>query len=436
MKGIPRFPLLIAFTFPLLVAACVSVPPVVRTSDGLARGAAREVEGNYAAAMEEYREALYSLDAESDRLPVYLKLARCAMKLKDYRQAREYFKRAENVSDSAAVRFETARGIGEAFYQEGRYILAETHFLECERYEKNPLVLDEIYYKLAVCYQKIGKEPAAAAFHAKVAKYRPATGDPSYQPWSASTEDGGEATAREYGNEALRVFDRSDWHARPIRRNYDAMGRITRLTIHHSAMRENSKDFESCAREIQGIQEIHQGNTLGWADIGYHYLIDRAGRIWEGRPIYIQGAHAGNPEANRGNIGVCLLGDYTQQDLTSEQKLALRELLINLMNVWSIPSDRLYTHQEMRRAYGLGATECPGDHLQSYFAALRAEMRRDFRPGQRLARNAEIFHLVHHGETLYRISQHYGVTLADLRRANLLSADQDLEVGQRLRIPR
>jgi hypothetical protein len=42
-------------------------------------------------------------------------------------------------------------------------------------------------------------------------------------------------------------------------------------------------------------------------DIGYHYIVDRSGAIWQGRRIRYQGAHA-RGSANNGNIGIVLLG--------------------------------------------------------------------------------------------------------------------------------
>jgi len=42
------------------------------------------------------------------------------------------------------------------------------------------------------------------------------------------------------------------------------------------------------------------------------------------------------------------------------------------------------------------------------------------------------FHTVQEGETLYRISKKYGISLKELRKLNNLSADQPLRAGQKL----
>jgi tetratricopeptide (TPR) repeat protein len=438
MKGIFRFPAPLASAcLALGLASCASVPKVVIGNDHLQEGAAKENDGDLRGAIEAYREHLYSLPEDADHLPVYLKISRCSMKMGDYRQAREYYKLVEGATDSAALRFEAAKGIGDAYYREERFVLAAIHYREAEHWEKNPLVLDEVYYKLAVCYQKSENEDAAKGYYAKVSKYHPLAGEPTYAPWSDRTGDRGETTTASPQEAAsLRVIDRASWHPQPMRHNYDPMGQIWRITIHHSAVRDTDRDFDSCARSIKSIQTTHMESPKNWADIGYHYVIDRAGRIWEGRPIYIQGAHAGNPEANHGNVGVCLLGDYSEQEVSADQKTALRELVINLINHYNIRPDHVYTHQEIRRQYDIGPTDCPGERLQSFVDTLRAELRHGYSPGQSLARSAEIFHLVHQGETLFQISRQYGVSVTDLKQANLLSGDAEIAVGQKLRIPR
>ena len=46
----------------------------------------------------------------------------------------------------------------------------------------------------------------------------------------------------------------------------------------------------------------------GWTDIGYHFVIDPAGTIYEGRDIRVRGAHVEG--ANTGKVGLLLLGDF------------------------------------------------------------------------------------------------------------------------------
>ncbi|MSR48346.1 MAG: N-acetylmuramoyl-L-alanine amidase [Planctomycetes bacterium] len=155
------------------------------------------------------------------------------------------------------------------------------------------------------------------------------------------------------------ILPRTSWGARRTRSNFDRMTPITRVTVHHTATRLSSNSARVAADAIRSYQREHQEKE-GWADIGYHFMVDPAGRIWEGRPLTYQGAHAGSPELNVGNIGIALIGDFTVQQPTSAQKKALVELLDSLCAKYRLAQSRVYTHQEIRDT----GTACPGPALQ------------------------------------------------------------------------
>jgi len=146
------------------------------------------------------------------------------------------------------------------------------------------------------------------------------------------------------------------------------MGRVRRITVHHTA---NDTEWDTrphvVARNIQKIQHYHQKEN-GWADIGYHFVVDRAGRVWEGRPVVHQGAHAGGSN-NRGNVGVVVLGDYTKRTVNSVQRASLENLLVRLRTHYRIPPSRIYTHKE----FG-SQTACPGPALQRCVDGIRARL--------------------------------------------------------------
>src|SRR6185436_14898125 len=98
---------------------------------------------------------------------------------------------------------------------------------------------------------------------------------------------------------APRIYDRREWDPRPMKRGRDPatlMGKPWRITVHHGGDRipEPPVALNEAVKRMQSYQDTHQVRR-GWADIGYHYVIDGAGRIWEAREIKWQGAHAGNP---------------------------------------------------------------------------------------------------------------------------------------------
>jgi uncharacterized protein with LGFP repeats len=68
---------------------------------------------------------------------------------------------------------------------------------------------------------------------------------------------------------------------------------------------------------IRAIYRYH-AVSRGWGDIGYNVLVDRFGRLWEGRygglASTVIGAHAGG--FNTGTVGIAMLGDYSRADPT------------------------------------------------------------------------------------------------------------------------
>ena len=177
------------------------------------------------------------------------------------------------------------------------------------------------------------------------------------------------------GNGSFRYYPESSWtKERPIDSRLEPMGKITCITIHHEGDMPIPGDTRSVAEHLSDIRKVHV-NERRWGDIGYHFLIDAQGNVWEGRPLMYQGAHAGNQDANRGNVGICLLGDFDTNKPTAAQKESLRKLTFKLMAQYNVPVSRVYTHREIKEKFGLGNTDCPGRNLQGYVNDLRQELR-------------------------------------------------------------
>jgi N-acetyl-anhydromuramyl-L-alanine amidase AmpD len=154
------------------------------------------------------------------------------------------------------------------------------------------------------------------------------------------------------------------------------MGQPDRITVHHSAMFLVDSGAEA-EQQMRRVQREHV-QQRGWGDIGYHFLVDRSGRILEGRDLRWQGAHAGDDNANRQNIGICLLGNFhpgqeRAQRPTQPQIQTLETLLRVLCKSYAIPTRRIYTHVEIH-PQGRGATECPGAYLQPVVDVLRRRL--------------------------------------------------------------
>jgi N-acetyl-anhydromuramyl-L-alanine amidase AmpD len=144
-----------------------------------------------------------------------------------------------------------------------------------------------------------------------------------------------------------------------------------RITVHHLGGKAVA-DFDrpGAARRIKAIQKEHQDRRK-WNDIAYHYVVDRGGRIWEGRPLSQLGAHAGSPAANEANIGVLILGNFDVQVPSGSQVSSLDRLVRALCRAKGIPRTSVYGHGEVRRQTGLAQTDCPGKYLRKWVEEFR-----------------------------------------------------------------
>ena len=76
---------------------------------------------------------------------------------------------------------------------------------------------------------------------------------------------------------SMRVTPRSAWTREGPGGNVQAMNGVRRITVHHSAMVMSGTAAASTAQMLTAIREGHR--QRGWADIGYHFAVDRAGRV-------------------------------------------------------------------------------------------------------------------------------------------------------------
>lgn len=163
------------------------------------------------------------------------------------------------------------------------------------------------------------------------------------------------------------VIPRSSWTRQGVARPREiyAIAGINRLTIHHDGMPPAAlRSTRDVAMRLEQIRAAHV-NGRGWADIGYHYIIDPSGRVWEGRNIYYQGAHV--KDQNENNLGVLVLGNFQVQRPSAQALNTLDRFVSVQMQRYNIPLSRVKTHKE------LAQTDCPGRNLQAYVSSSRGK---------------------------------------------------------------
>ncbi|NQT33519.1 MAG: N-acetylmuramoyl-L-alanine amidase [Candidatus Omnitrophica bacterium] len=125
------------------------------------------------------------------------------------------------------------------------------------------------------------------------------------------------------------------------------------IIIHHSAT-----DFGSS-------EEFNKAHLKrGWQGIGYHFVIDNGtcgkgnGQI-ETSPRWtkqMSGAHCKASGMNNNGIGICLVGNFSEDPVSSRQMNSLVYLTNTLRKTYKIPKRNIIRHGKVRGAN----TECPG----------------------------------------------------------------------------
>lgn len=169
-------------------------------------------------------------------------------------------------------------------------------------------------------------------------------------------------TSLKKGNkmQKLNIVHRNIWGAMTAGTMNTAKS-YNKITVHHTTEKKSSHKRND-VHFLQTIQKYHIDEKK-WADIGYHFIIGKDGKIYEGRLLKFYGAHVKNH--NIGNIGIALLGDFHSNPLNTKQRQSLNLLINALREKYNIHEKELYAHRE------LGNTSCPGDHTMDFLETFR-----------------------------------------------------------------
>ena len=190
------------------------------------------------------------------------------------------------------------------------------------------------------------------------------------------------------------VTTRAEWGANASYMSwdpdYESAGHVV---VHHTAGTNNYSAGQS-ASIVRGIYYYH-AVTLDWGDIGYNFLVDKFGTVFEGRSGSVAapagtmsiGAHARG--VNTGTMGISMMGDYStvspsDAQLSSVGKLAgwfLKRAGISDvtgwagLHVWTTERYQAGSTISMPRILGhrdVGYTTCPGNVGYSKLGTIRA----------------------------------------------------------------
>ncbi|HMB90836.1 MAG TPA: N-acetylmuramoyl-L-alanine amidase [Rhodothermales bacterium] len=168
---------------------------------------------------------------------------------------------------------------------------------------------------------------------------------------------------------------RSEWGAEPFKGTPSPLANpsYNAITFHHAAGYRADTEAEGL-QQLKAIQELHQ-DVRGWSDIGYQFVMDQSGRLYQGRPFLTQvaledlprlalGAHVGGH--NTGNIGVCVLGCYHPPEpgfpcndvMTPAAIDSLVTMFAFLSEAYEVAPESIRGHRDWSGA----STACPGNN--------------------------------------------------------------------------
>lgn len=186
-----------------------------------------------------------------------------------------------------------------------------------------------------------------------------------------------------------RIHPRSDWGAGQCPTRGVEYGRVRAAIVHHTVT-ANAYSRSQVPAAILAICRFHR-NTNGWNDIGYNFVVDRFGGIWEGRAGGIDeavvGAHAQG--YNSQTTGIANLGDFSSVPQTDAAIGAMAKLIRWKLGIHGVPTYGTTTltsaggpearypagdRRRFRRILGhrdTGRTACPGQQLYRELPELR-----------------------------------------------------------------
>ncbi len=160
-----------------------------------------------------------------------------------------------------------------------------------------------------------------------------------------------QATAQDW------LIERSEWGSTDslVESNRHS---ISYITIHHGGeIFEDDKDVYTYLKNLQSWSR----SARSWMDVPYHYIIDRKGNIFEGRPLDYRG-DTNTTYDPTGHALIVLLGNFEEQELRNEQIESLKTVTEYLADWKSVPASKIKTHKDYAE------TLCPGKKLSEYLA--------------------------------------------------------------------
>ncbi|MER5474096.1 N-acetylmuramoyl-L-alanine amidase [Streptomyces sp. NPDC002685] len=202
-------------------------------------------------------------------------------------------------------------------------------------------------------------------------------------------DDMGEQRAMPYIGPRPRIITRHGWGANENlrERGFVYTKKVKAAFVHHTA----SGNKYSCSQVPSVIRSIYRYHVVssGWRDIGYNFLVDKCGNIYEGRAggvaKAVMGAHTRGFNTN--SMGIAVIGSFSSTKPTDAELKAIARLTAWKLGLYGAnPRGKTYLKSAGGNLYRKGknvrlnvisghrdgfATECPGRLLYGKLGSAR-----------------------------------------------------------------
>ena len=174
------------------------------------------------------------------------------------------------------------------------------------------------------------------------------------------------------------IYSRAQWGANEsMRDGFAGYGEVQAAFVHHT-VNANGYTREQVPSILRGIYAYHT-QSQGWSDIGYNFLVDRFGRLWEGRwggigrPVI--GAHTLN--YNEDAFAMSAIGNFETVQPSAAMLRAYGRLFAWKLSLHGVVPDGGVTidGHRFRTVNGhrdAAATACPGRNLYERLPLIRS----------------------------------------------------------------
>ena len=176
------------------------------------------------------------------------------------------------------------------------------------------------------------------------------------------------------------IYSRMQWGAdESMRDGFAGYGAIHAAFVHHTV---NANDYSRAdvPAILRGIYAYHT-QSRGWSDVGYNFLVDRFGRIWEGRWGGIRRAVIGAHTLgyNENAFAMSAIGNFELVAPSREMLQSYAQLLGWKLSRYGVDGDAYTTIDNVTLSTISGhrdaaATACPGSYLYAKIPAIRSRV--------------------------------------------------------------